>query len=400
MSELTLRSPTRNLTELPRSRLSLRYRFYSRLSHPTIVNLWLKIFGAKNLSQSTRLRWQVAGLPEADFDRVLPTIRSLDDWGTNWYALAEQRDAQAQVALRMNSREEATQLFLQACALYNISGVGLFLRPEHRRMVAYKAAAAYAQSAAYLNPPAQRVEIPFDGAKLAGYLRVPTPTPTPPPFHGRGAYPIVMLVNGAGTVKEELRLMEDRLLEHGLATLSVDGPGMGESWDQLGWTYEQERVAGAKLNFLETVPQVDLNRVGLFGVSLGGLSVLRMASHLNRFKAVAAVCAPYDGPSYFHLLPYFVREVIRYMSKLGPEEFRVHLPQTSLRGHVRRIRCPMLLVGAGKDVIVPGGDAHLILQEATCEKELIWYPHDEHSALNHIDEWPGKVAQWLAKRLV
>jgi pimeloyl-ACP methyl ester carboxylesterase len=396
---------------LPRSRPDLRYRISSRLAQPWLISLMLKMFSATRLSESARTRWNVAGIPQADLDTVLPTIRTMEDWWDNWYTRAAQCEAEAHSALLAGRRSEATEKFLQAYALYSISTQGLFEQPERLAAVTQKMSQTYAKAAPYLNPPAQRIEIPFEGVCLAGYLRIPTfsrasqarilsLSRTKHKAHAEVKHPLVMLNNGSGNAKEEMRVMEEHFLMRGVATLSVDGPGVGESWAHMGWMVEQERVAEAKLKFLETVPQVDLNRVGLFGVSLGGFAALRMASHLHRFRAVAVVCPPYDGPSYFNIVPHYVRETVRHMSRVGDDVINAALPELSLRGAIRNIRCPLLVVGAGKDSIVPADDARLIVEEARCQKQLLWYANDEHTAPQNAHDWQIKIAEWMTRQLL
>jgi dienelactone hydrolase len=397
MPETSLASAVHRPTaELPRSSVGLRYRLFSLLTQPWALAVSLRLFSANAMGAGGRARWQTAGVPAADLDRLLPQIRSLSDWWSKWQALAAGREAEARNALAAGRRAEATAKFLQAFALYDISALGLFIQPERWQAVTRCMAECYAQAAPYLDPPAQRVEIPYGGICLAAYLRMPAISRVP---SKRNVIPSVILVNGAGTVKEEMRSMEQHFLARGMATLSVDGPGMGESWSRMGWQYEQEHVAEAALRFLAAVPQLDPARVGLFGISLGGLSVLRMAAHLHSFRAVAAVCPPYDGPAYYDVVPFFVREAIRHMTRLDSTTLHAEMPRTSLRGQIRQIRCPLLVVGAGNDMVVPGNDARLIVREATCASELIWYADDHHCALNHLGEWSGRVAEWMAARL-
>src|SRR5262249_42930099 len=163
-----------------------------------------------------------------------------------------------------------------------------------------KIAETYALAAPYLDPPARRVDIPLDGVRLAGYLRMPTDQ--------SATAPAVILVNGTAMVKEESRAMEQLFLARGGATVSVDNPGAGGAWEPIGYFAERERVAEAEWKFLAAIPTVAANRVALFGISLGGAAVLRRASYVPRIRAVAAVCPPYDGAAYYHQVPYLVRE--------------------------------------------------------------------------------------------
>ena len=67
-----------------------------------------------------------------------------------------------------------------------------------------------------LDPSAERVEVPWEGATLVGNLRGP-----------RDAA-LVLLLPGLDSTKEEFFHWEDVFLRRGLATFSYDGPGQGE----------------------------------------------------------------------------------------------------------------------------------------------------------------------------
>ena len=58
------------------------------------------------------------------------------------------------------------------------------------------------------------------GHTLVGILRCPD---------GEGPFPVVVLLSGLDSAKEELRSTEETFLDRGLATFSVDGPGQGEA---------------------------------------------------------------------------------------------------------------------------------------------------------------------------
>ena len=56
---------------------------------------------------------------------------------------------------------------------------------------------------------------------MPAYLSVPTT--------GKGPFPLLILLNGATTCKEELMLWSPPLVQAGVAVLAVDWPGTGES---------------------------------------------------------------------------------------------------------------------------------------------------------------------------
>src|SRR5690606_33765753 len=112
--------------------------------------------------------------------------------------------------------------------------------------------------------------VPHGGAELPGYLR------TPP---GDDPVDLVVLVNGANSVKEELHLWSDALLARGLATITFDGPGQGESSPAMGGPALQlrgfEHVIGAAIDAAAQRLGGRLRRVALWGNSFGGYLALR-----------------------------------------------------------------------------------------------------------------------------
>lgn len=69
-------------------------------------------------------------------------------------------------------------------------------------------------------PPVTKLAIPWEGGPLAAHLRVP---PSP------GPWPLLLIVPGTDTVKERMVVYEEAALARGLASLTVDLPGCGES---------------------------------------------------------------------------------------------------------------------------------------------------------------------------
>src|SRR5262249_60496918 len=85
---------------------------------------------------------------------------------------------------------------------------------------AKKRVECYAKAAPYLDPPAERHEVPFENFQMAAYLRVPQGIKRPP---------VVVIISGLESTKEEARTMEDGFLRRGMATCTLDGPGQGET---------------------------------------------------------------------------------------------------------------------------------------------------------------------------
>ena len=85
-----------------------------------------------------------------------------------------------------------------------------------------------------------------------------------------GPHPVVILVPGLDSAKEELGATEQLFLDRGLATFAVDGPGQGEAEYDLPIRSDWEVPGSAVIDALEQLPEVDPTRIGAWGVSLGG----------------------------------------------------------------------------------------------------------------------------------
>src|ERR687891_2696498 len=117
---------------------------------------------------------------------------------------------------------------------------------------AKKRVECYAKAAPHLNPPAERHEVPFENFRMGSYLRVPPGIKRPP---------VVVIISGLESTKEEARTMEDGFLRRGMATFTFDGPEQGESWFQGGLIVEFERATSAVIDYIEKIPIVDASRI-------------------------------------------------------------------------------------------------------------------------------------------
>lgn len=120
-----------------------------------------------------------------------------------------------------------------------------------------------------------------DGVTLSGWYI---------PSRNRAA---VILLHGYGGNRLEMIWRADMLARHGYGVLLYDQRASGESGGDVrsyGW-FDVNDVAAA-LDFLQSRDDVDPERIGILGFSVGGQVALRAAAQTDRIKAVAA-----DGPS-------------------------------------------------------------------------------------------------------
>jgi pimeloyl-ACP methyl ester carboxylesterase len=137
--------------------------------------------------------------------------------------------------------------------------------------------------------PVTKVAFYSDSHRLDGVLYLPTDRPQ------ETALPAVVFCLGFTYTKELLvPEMARRLSAEGFAALIFDYRGFGASEGPRGRLFPREQVADvrAAVTYLAQRPEVDANRIGLVGLSLGGSHAIYAAGIDERIRSVAAISAP------------------------------------------------------------------------------------------------------------
>ena len=333
------------------------------------------------------------GTDHADVQATLARIARWEQWCREWGRTAAGYEALAAHAERHGRRRTAAGAWRRAGLCWHW---GTFLfddHPDEQRAGRQRAVACYARGAWALEPPAERVEVPYGGTRLAGWLRLP-----PGRAAGAGPAPAVVMVPGLDSVKEELQATAEHLLRRGLATLAVDGPGQGEAGG-LPIEPAYERVVAACCDRLQRHPAVDPARLGVFGVSLGGYYAARAAAFEPRVRAAVDLAGPYRLDDGYERLPALTRAAFQRRSGAGsPAEARRRAAALTLAGAAGRITVPLLLLHGRQDRIVPAGHAERLAAEAPGAK-LVAFDDGNHGLTNHPFRARSLLADWLAERL-
>ena len=132
-----------------------------------------------------------------------------------------------------------------------------------------------------------------EGERVSGVVYLPQ-TATEP----NGRMPGVVLCHGFTGIKELILPDYARgFARAGLAALAFDYRGFGESGGPRGWLLAQRQIEDVRnsLTFMETLPEVDPQRLGLWGTSYGAANVIVAAAADTRVRCVAAQVGFADG---------------------------------------------------------------------------------------------------------
>ncbi|HET9970880.1 MAG TPA: nitrilase-related carbon-nitrogen hydrolase [Streptosporangiaceae bacterium] len=337
-------------------------------------------------------RFVANGTSYPDFEATLARIGRWDDWCREWGRTARHYEQVAEAAEAAVSAVTAGEAWRRAALCWHWGKFVFTDHPEEQRAAHERTVACFRRGAGALSPPAEPARVPYGGTTLAAYLRVPRAA-------GGGRPPIVIMIPGLDSVKEELQATAGYLLGRGLAVIAVDGPGQGETEYELPIEPAYERVTTAVADYLKGRDDIDPDRIGVFGVSLGGYYAARSAAYEPRVRAVVDLAGPYRFDLDWDTLAPQTRTTFQHRSgTASAAQARERAAALTLEDAAPRITCPLLVVHGGRDRLIPAYHAERLAREAP-GAELLLYPDGSHGVTNHAFESRAAIADWLAAHL-
>lgn len=335
-------------------------------------------------------RFTSQGVDYNDFVRTTQSIETWAEWLDAWCAMGDTHVELAREAEACGRSLSAGEAWVRAALCYHYAKFVWMVDMAKYRAAADKAVSSLYAAHRQLDPTAERLEIPLDGIMIVANLRRP-PTGRPTP--------LVVLLPGLDSTKEEFFNWENVFLKRGLATVSLDGPGQGETGYHSSIRPDYEVAVAALLDLLADRQDIDLKRVGVVGVSLGGYYAPRVAAFEPRVRAVAPIGGPYNFGECWDQLPMLTRETFVHHSGAQTEaEGRERAQQLSLEGVAERISPPMLVVFGKLDRLIPWQQAERLAAEAP-HAELVMYPDGNHVCNNISYKYRPLVADWMSEQL-
>jgi dienelactone hydrolase len=335
-------------------------------------------------------RFVQAGVDYNDFVATTARVESWDEWLDSWCANGDMHAGLAEEAAAGGRQLTAGEAWARATVAYHFAKFVWVVDPERSRAAADRAVAAMARTHEYLDPDAERIEVPLDGGRVVGNLRRPA---------GEERPAVVLLVPGLDSTKEEFFRLENVFLDRGMATLSMDGPGQGECGYDLPIRPDYDVAVSAVLDAIAGRTDVDLDRVGLLGVSLGGYYAPRVLAFEPRVKAGVGLSGPYRFSDIWDDVPPQTREtfVAKSFAK-DDEEGRAKAAELDLSGVAERIRQPYLAITGRLDRLIPWEQTERAAREAPNGTFLL-HEDGNHGCANVPYKTRPVAADWLRERL-
>jgi pimeloyl-ACP methyl ester carboxylesterase len=335
-------------------------------------------------------RFITMGVDYNEFVRTTGRIERWEDWLETWSAVADEHLERAGAAEAAGRSRSAGEAYLHAALCLHFAKFVWVLDAAAHRRATERAIDALYRAHRHLDPSAERIEARLDGHLLAGNLRRP---------QGVARAPLVILIPGLDSTKEEFFHHENAFLVRGMATLSMDGPGQGESGFELPIRPDYEVAVAAMLDALGDRDDVDVHRVGAVGVSLGGYYAPRAAAFEPRIHAIAAISGPYEFGARWDELPPLTREAFTVKSGARDEsEARERASALTLQGVTPRLSQPALFVTGGQDRIVPWRETERAARE-TPNGTFVLFEHGSHVCSNVPYLYRPLVGDWMAEQL-
>ena len=118
-------------------------------------------------------RYEATGVDPNDLRALMPRVTRWQDWCRLWSEEGARHEALGEEAKAKGYRRTAAESFVRA-AMYYHYGKHLFADRAEEFQRAHEAMLrCYSAGAAHLDPPIERVEFPYQGVAMPGWLRKP-----------------------------------------------------------------------------------------------------------------------------------------------------------------------------------------------------------------------------------
>lgn len=340
----------------------------------------------------------------SEFQAVARRIRKFDDMHRELAAQARKREARALAFEREERFVAARESYLLSALLWSAAQWPLFEVNELYHAYEERMNDTYQRFIRYAGRPIERVELPFGGHSLPGYLHLPRT-----PITGE-RFPAILAIGGLDTNKEtQVSIYGDRFLERGIAIFAIDGPGQGEAIARGIFVTDSNHgeAAAAAVDWLAHHAAIDGSKIGIRGNSFGSyFGTVAAAALGDRIKAfgAAGICQEPGAYTLLNHAPPSYKQRLMFMSGYEDETaFDTFMRGFDLRAVADRIKAPYLIVAGAEDALSPIEHTYELFKRIKAPKRLVVYEGAGHgirdgSAAANGEEKTTVIADWMRAR--
>jgi pimeloyl-ACP methyl ester carboxylesterase len=357
-----------------------------------------------------------SGAQIGEIDEMCAPLRQAaahgDDPGTidflqSWVAMADKLagladdDAAARHGFAAADKLDRAALYYQIAERMQPHG------SAERAIVYGRSLDAFARSVECGGLSIERVEIPYLDGVIPGWFRHAD--------HGDGPRPTMVYVNGLDSTKEMLvwSRLGDELARRGVNTLHIDQPGTGEALRLHGLTATPAcEWANPVFEAVAARSDVDADRVGICGISLGGYYAPRALVTEPRFALGAVWGANHNWGEVQRRrlenegerpVPHYWEHVRWVWGAKDMDEFLALCSSITLDGLLDQVTVPFLVTHGRDDRQIPVEYAHQTYDQLvnSPERELKIFDDRtggvEHVSVDNMTYGRHFIADWIAE---
>jgi dienelactone hydrolase len=318
---------------------------------------------------------------------------------------ARRTEALARAEAEAGHPETALDFYYKATVQYVGAQHVVFQLNDEKRHLYDGLRRCYDQVIALAPYRIEHVDIPWGDTVVSGNLHL---------CPGKERAPLVFYIPGCDITKEGWpHPFWNQAHQRGMHAFSFDGPGQGESnMRGIRLTADNyEQAASAALDYLVQRPEIDADRIGVYGISFGSFWGMRLAAHDSRVWALAAPAASYgDKHILMDLESPRWKQLFAFLTQSHTEsELDASIDAMTLDGYAERIACPVLMAAGEYDPRSPLEEVYRVFDQLTAPAEL-WVFADQHhmpafgggggeAAMSWAAPLHGAMCDWLRDRL-
>lgn len=248
----------------------------------------LKMMSDPILDQTLLFYLSMTYSQQSDVGECLETASRIvandpSSWTKEWIKTANRLDSLARKAEQEKNYISSGNFYLRSANYYSASLHRHYDPTDPMvKINTLAASTSFRKALKLLNLHAVAVKIPYENTYIPGYFFKTSTSKKPAP--------VLIVHQGRDGWAMHCKYIADAAVSRGYDCLLIDGPGQGEMLRLQGipFRHDWEKVITPVVDYLIKRKDIDKNRIGLIGLSMGGLLAPRAAAFEHRLKICVA----------------------------------------------------------------------------------------------------------------